>query len=77
MRMIAKITNNILCLFNIELPTNHNTSFNLKQATLMPESRESIVNNKKSVITKCCQFLTKTEILDQLDSFDNDVDTSI
>ena len=36
-----------------------------------------MVNSKKSEITKRWQILSKIEILDQLDSFDNDVDTSM
>lgn len=42
----------------------------------MTERKESIVNSKKSEITKRWQTLSKTEILDQLDSLDNDVDGS-
>jgi hypothetical protein len=43
----------------------------------MPESRESIVNNKKYVITKCWQIFSKIETLDQLNALDNDVDRSL
>ena len=40
----------------------------------MTEFKESIINDKKYVITRCWQIFTKIEILDQLDFFDNDVD---
>ena len=43
----------------------------------MTECKESIVNSKKSEITKRWQIFSKTEILDHLDSFDNDVDRSL
>jgi hypothetical protein len=42
----------------------------------MTEFKESIINYKEYVITKRCQILSKTEILDQSDSLDNDVDRS-
>jgi hypothetical protein len=53
-----------------------NLSLTLKQATLMTEFKESIINDKKYVITSRWQILSQTEILDQLDFLDNDVDRS-
>ena len=43
----------------------------------MTEFKESIINDKKYVITKRWQISSKIEILDQLDFFDNDVDRSL
>jgi len=43
----------------------------------MTEFKESIINIKKSVITKCWQIFSKIEILEQSDSLDNDVDRSL
>jgi hypothetical protein len=77
MRTIARIRNNILCLFNIEIRIHYKTNLSLKQATLMTEYKESIVNSKKLGITKCWQIFGKIEILDELDFLDNDVDWSL
>jgi hypothetical protein len=43
----------------------------------MTEFKESIINDKKYVITKCWKIFGKIETLDQLDLLDNDVDRSL